>query len=90
MPLRPNYHQPIIIMTAQPQSAPKSRVSYVILALLLGALGIHNFYAGYTGKGIAQLCITLLSLGFLGFVSAIWALVEAITVTQDATGSAFN
>lgn len=77
-------------MSAQPQTAPKSRVSYVILALLLGALGIHNFYAGYTGKGIAQLCITLISFGVLAFVSAIWALVEAITVTQDASGTAFN
>lgn len=78
------------MMSTQPQTAPKSRVSYVILALLLGALGIHNFYAGYTGKGIAQLCITLISFGVLAFVSAIWALVEAITVTQDASGVPFN
>lgn len=77
-------------MSAQQQTAAKSRVSYVILALLLGALGIHNFYAGYTGKGIAQLCITLISFGVLAFVSAIWALIEAITVTQDASGTAFN
>lgn len=77
-------------MSTLPPSAPKSRVSYVILALLLGALGIHNFYAGYTGKAIAQLCITLISFGCLGFISAIWALVEAITVTQDASGVTFN
>lgn len=77
-------------MTTQAPTSPKSRVSYVILALLLGALGIHNFYAGYRGKAIAQLCITLISFGCLGFISAIWALVEAITVTQDASGVAFN
>lgn len=77
-------------MSTQAQSTPKSRVAYIILALLLGSLGIHNFYAGYIGKGIAQLCITLISFGILGIVSAIWALVEAITVTQDASGVAFN
>lgn len=77
-------------MTTQAQSTPKSRVAYIILALLLGSLGIHNFYAGYTGKGIAQLCITLISFGILGIISAIRALVEAITVTQDASGVAFN
>ena len=34
---------------------PKSRLAYILLAILLGTLGIHNFFAGYTGKGIAQL-----------------------------------
>lgn len=77
-------------MSDQLQSAPKSRVAYIILALFLGSLGVHNFYAGYTKKGIIQLCVTLVSCGFLGFASAIWAIIEAVTVTQDASGVAFN
>src|SRR5436309_13790350 len=37
----------------------KSRGIFIILGLLLGLLGIHNFYAGYYVKGAMQLIITL-------------------------------
>lgn len=56
----------------------KSRVAAGVLAILLGSLGIHNFYLGFIGKGVAQLLITLLSFGILSWVSWIWALVEGI------------
>ncbi len=72
-----------------PPAPAKSRLAYILLAVLLGSLGIHNFYAGYTGKGIAQLLITLVSLGALSIVSWIWAIVEVCTVTQDANGVPF-
>jgi TM2 domain-containing membrane protein YozV len=69
--------------------SPKSRVAFVLLGLFLGCLGIHNFYAGYTGKGIAQLLITvflgwLFGLGIL--ITGIWALIEIIAVSTDAQG----
>ena len=67
----------------------KSRVTYVVLGLILGGLGIHNFYAGYAGRGVFQLLITVLSLGFLCWVSCIWALIEICTVTKDASGNSF-
>lgn len=35
----------------------KSRGVFIILGLLLGCLGIHNFYAGYNVKGAVQLII---------------------------------
>ena len=44
----------------------------MILAFLLGTLGIHNFYLGYTNKGIAQLLLTLLG-GWLCGAGAIAA-----------------
>ena len=69
---------------------PKSRLAYILLGVLIGSLGIHNFYAGYTGKGIAQLLISVLSLGALSWASWIWAIVEIITVTKDAKGVAFT
>lgn len=69
---------------------PKSRVTYVIFALLLGGLGIHNFYAGYTGKAVAQLLISIFSAGFLGLIVYIWAVIEAISVTKDANGVDFR
>ena len=74
-------------------SAPKSKVVAGVLALLIGTLGIHNFYLGYTKKAIIQLCITVLSLGILSFITWIWAIVEGIqiltgSIAEDADGLA--
>lgn len=66
----------------------KSRGIYIILGLLLGLAGIHNFYAGYYGRGAAQLIITVL-LGWLYigiFVTLIWVLVDLFAVDRDASG----
>ena len=73
---------------ATPARAPRSRGKYIALGLFLGGFGIHNFYAGYTGKGVAQLAISL-ALGwlFVGFlITGVWALVEVCTVKVDAAG----
>jgi len=75
-------------------SEGKSRVAAGILGILLGALGVHNFYLGYNGKGIAQLLITILSCGMLAAVSSIWGLVEGIMILTkgincDAQGRPF-
>lgn len=69
--------------------APKSRLAYILLAIFLGSLGVHNFYAGYTKKGVIQLLITVISFGFLSLISWIWAIVDIITVNQDANGVPF-
>ncbi len=63
-----------------PNPNPKSKIAAGILGILLGALGVHNFYLGYTGKAVAQLLITLISCGTLSFVSAIWGLIEGIMI----------
>lgn len=72
----------------------KSKLAAVILAFLLGYLGIHNFYLGYTSKGVAQLLLTLLGgwlFGLGAVIAGIWALVEAIqlltgSIDRDANG----
>lgn len=71
-------------------STHKSRTSYIVLGIFLGALGIHNFYAGYTGRAVGQLCLTVLTLGYLGVVSWIWAIIEICTVEKDSTGLRFS
>lgn len=65
---------------------PKSRVAAGILGILLGALGVHNFYLGFTGKAVAQLLLTLLSCGILSVVSGIWGLVEGIMILTTPGG----
>lgn len=69
---------------------PKSRLAYILLALFLGCFGIHNFYAGYKGKGLIQLLITAISFGWLSVVSWIWAIIDIITVTKDKNGVPFT
>jgi TM2 domain-containing membrane protein YozV len=68
--------------------ATKSRGIYIILGLFLGFLGIHNFYAGYYGRGAAQLIITVILGWFLiGLViTGLWVLVEIFTVKIDGNG----
>jgi TM2 domain-containing membrane protein YozV len=83
------YQQPMMAPQQMMASPPKSRVAYVLLAFFLGGLGIHNFYAGYTGKAVAQLILTiflwwtiLVPLGVW-----IWIIVEMCTVDRDAYGN---
>ena len=71
-------------------STHKSRTTYIVLGIFLGSLGIHNFYAGYTGRAVGQLCLTVLTLGNLGIASWIWAIIEICIVEKDSTGLRFS
>lgn len=69
----------------------KSKLVAALLAIFLGALGIHNFYLGYTGKGLTQLLMTMISCSLLAPVAAVWALIEGILIlcgkiTTDGKG----
>ncbi len=85
-PTNPQYHQGPVHYNPD----AKDRVAYVLLAVFLGGIGIHNFFAGYTSRGVAQLLICLLTCGIGGIVTSIWAIIEACTVTQDANGVRFK
>ena len=50
------------------QGEGKPRMLYIVLAVLAGALGIHNFYAGRTTVGITQLVATIFSFILFWFV----------------------
>nr|WP_300339148.1 NINE protein [Actinomyces sp.] len=64
----------------------KSKLAAGLLGIFLGGLGIHNFYLGHTGKAVAQLLISVLSLGFLSWVSVIWGIVEGILILTAQPG----
>lgn len=68
----------------------KSRVVYVILGIMFGEIGVHNFYAGYIGRGVAQLLITILSFGLLFLVSWLWAIIEICIVRKDGRSIPFE
>ena len=74
------------------QTVSKSRVVVGVLGILLGTLGIHNFVLGYTGRGLAQLLITVLTCGIGGVIVWVWSLVESIQIlsgdiNEDAYGN---
>ncbi|WP_232473761.1 TM2 domain-containing protein [Sphingomonas sp. MA1305] len=60
----------------RPPEADRSKIVAALLALFLGTLGIHRFYLGRTGSGIAMLVVSLTVIGL--FVTGIWAFVDAI------------
>jgi len=49
-----------------------------ILGILLGGLGIHKFYLGYTSEGMIMLLVSLLTCGIGASIVGIIGLVEGI------------
>ena len=49
-----------------------------VLGILLGGLGIHKFYLGYTTAGLIMLLVTVITCGFGGTVMAVIGIIEGI------------
>ena len=60
---------------AAPQTG-RDKVVAALLAFFLGVFGVHRFYLGRIGSGIAMLLITCTFFGL--FVTGIWAFVDFI------------
>lgn len=60
----------------------KSRGVAGLLAILLGAFGIHYFYLGKTGAGLITLALGLVSCGIWGILMLIQG-VLMLTMTQE-------
>ena len=56
----------------------KDRTVAGMLAIFLGALGIHEFYMGNNTSGIIRLAVTLLTCGWGGSVLGIKSFIEGI------------
>jgi TM2 domain-containing membrane protein YozV len=54
------------------EKSDKSFVATLLLAILIGGLGIHRFYVGKIGTGV----LMLITLGGFG----IWALIDIIMI----------
>ncbi len=73
-------------------TSEKLKILAGVLAILVGSLGIHNFYLGYTKKGVIQLVVSLaLSWTFVAPLAVgVWAIIDAVNIftgkTTDAEG----
>ena len=63
------------IQTAPPSKPPgaEKKIAAGIFAILLGWLGVHKFYLGYTKEGIIQLLLGVFCLvgGIIGLIEGI-------------------
>ena len=92
-PMRQNVATGTTPTDTPPANTRKARWVYILLVVLFGGLGIHNFYAGYYTKGAIQLGVTLvggaLTGGVAGIAMCLWAIWEAFVVKTDANGVPF-
>lgn len=87
----PPQYQPQAGMDPPPGYIQKSRTAAGILAILLGAYGIHSFYLGNTSRGLVQILVSLLTCGFGAIAMEIWGILEGIKlldgrINTDANG----
>ena len=72
----------------------KSRLGAGLLGIFLGSLGVHRFYLGFSGIGLAQLLMTVLSpltCGLTWLIAAAWGFIEGMlilvgVIDRDAAG----
>jgi TM2 domain-containing membrane protein YozV/ribosomal protein L40E len=73
----------------------KSKIAAGLLGIFLGGFGIHNFYLGFTKRGIIQVLSStvggILTCGIATVAMSIWGLVEGIliltgSINEDANG----
>lgn len=68
---------------------PRNKYVAAALGIFFGCLGLHNFYLGNTGKGVAQILVTVLgAILIVGpIASMIWGLVEGMLILCSDRGS---
>jgi TM2 domain-containing membrane protein YozV len=76
---------------------PKSKLTAALLAFFLGSFGVHRFYLGHVGSGIALIGLTILGFitcGFTLIIPAVWVLVDFILILtgglREANGQALE
>lgn len=73
---------------AYPGRPLKSKLAAGLLGIFLGGFGVHSFYLGFAGKGVAQIIVTLVTCG----VGSLWGFIEGIliltgNISRDADGN---
>jgi TM2 domain-containing membrane protein YozV len=76
------------VSTAAPKERTRNQIVAAVLCFFLGGLGIHRFYLGYTGIGIAQLLMFVLGVPLMAILigipivlaAMIWVLIDFIRI----------
>jgi TM2 domain-containing membrane protein YozV len=76
-------------MSDKPPGAEKKVVAG-ILGILLGGLGIHKFYLGYTKEGIIQLVVGVLTCGVAGIVGLIEGIIYLTKSDEEFVATYIN
>ncbi|MFC3298337.1 TM2 domain [Arthrobacter agilis] len=70
--------------SGRPYAPQKSRVVAGVLGILLGSLGIHRFYLGFTTIGVILILMStvgaFLTFGLSAIAAGIWGLIEGIMI----------
>jgi len=65
-------------------AGPKSKLIAGLLGIFLGGWGVHNFYLGFTKKGVIQLVLWvgggLITCGLASLAAGIWGLIEGVQI----------
>lgn len=68
---------------------PRSRIAAGVLAIVLGNLGVHNFYLGYVSRGLVQVLVSILggalTCGIASVGIWVWTLIEGIFILTGKT-----
>ena len=65
-----------------PDASDRTVIAAFLMAFFIGPFGIHRFYVGKTGSGIAMLILTLTMIGAI--VTVIWATIDWIMIVAGA------
>ena len=68
----------------QPQHQQENKkIVAGIFALLLGSLGIHKFYLGYTQEGVIQIVISVVTCGIGGIIPFIEGILYLVKSDEE-------
>lgn len=64
------------VQLSRPNPITKSKLAAGLLGIFLGGWGVHRFYLGYIGIGIAQIIVTIITCG----IGGLWGFIEGILI----------
>jgi len=76
-------------MSDKPPGAEKKVVAG-ILGILLGGLGVHKFYLGYTKEGIIQLVVSVVTCGLGGLIGLIEGIIYLTKSDEEFVATYIN